>query len=346
MIASNTVLRELMVSNELCIDIVYPNITQIAIILYDESMKIPVTVFTGYLGSGKTTIILNLIQQLDPSYKVVWLKNEYGNISVDSELAKENNIQVKEMLNGCLCCVLVGKLKDALNEILAEYKPDRIIIESSGTAYPLPIVFEISQIGQLELDGVINVIDAENFNGYHDKGYVAKMQAGYTDLIIINKIDRIDPNQLDKVLDEVYDLNPSTPKVQTANGNLSRNLLLGLDSKLVEDIDEEDVEHDHHDSHDHPDDVEVVDYIENTAFNRSELEQLLSTLKLRGFIRIKGSVRGDDDKYYLLNWVFGRNTWQELSKYSGPTKIAFMGKDIKNFSTKLLSDLRNLAKTV
>lgn len=298
-------------------------------------MKIPVTVFTGYLGSGKTTIILNLIKQLDPSYKVVWLKNEYGDISVDSELAKENNIQVKEMLNGCLCCVLVGKLKDALLEILADYQPDRIIIESSGTAYPLPIVFEIGQISQLELDGVVNVIDAENFNGYHDKGYVAKMQAGYTDLIIINKIDKIEPDQLDEVLDEVYELNPSTPKVQTATGDLSKELLLGLDSKLVEEVDEEDVEHDHHNSHDHPDDVEVINYIEPKSFDLDKLEALLSGLKVRGFIRIKGTVQADDGKYYLLNWVFGRTTWQELSKYSGPTKIVFMGKDIKSFSNNL-----------
>src|SRR5690242_204186 len=109
-------------------------------------MKIPTTVVTGYLGAGKTTIILNLIKQLQEDYQVVWLKNEYGNLSIDSELAKEHNIEVKEMLNGCLCCVLVGKLKDALHEIIRDYTPDRIIIESSGTAYPLPIVLEINEI--------------------------------------------------------------------------------------------------------------------------------------------------------------------------------------------------------
>lgn len=312
--------------------------------LYYRSMKIPVTVFTGYLGSGKTTIIINLIKQLDPSYKVVWLKNEYGNMSVDSELAKENNIQVKEMLNGCLCCVLVGRLKDALNEILRDYKPDRIIIESSGTAYPLPIVFEISQIQGLELDGVVNVIDAENFNGYHDKGYVAKMQAGYTDLIVINKTNKIDEHQLEQVLDDVYDLNPSTPKIQTADGNVSRKLLLGLDSKLVDEVDAERVEKDHHDSHDHPDDVETIEYVEPRSFDLNELEKSLSHLKTRGFIRIKGVILSTDTNYYLLNWVFGRATWQELSKYGGPSKIIFMGKDIHAYKSHLLSDLSGLTR--
>ena len=79
--------------------------------------NIPVTVFTGFLGVGKTTIILSLIQRLPKSYNVVLLKNEFGDVKVDSELASESNVKVTEMLNGCLCCVLVGQMKVALLEI-------------------------------------------------------------------------------------------------------------------------------------------------------------------------------------------------------------------------------------
>lgn len=309
--------------------------------------KIPITVFTGYLGSGKTTIILNLIKQLDPGYKVVWLKNEYGNLSVDSELAREQNIQVKEMLNGCLCCVLVGKLRDALQEIIDNYSPDRIIIESSGTAYPMPIVFEIKRLPGLVLDGVINVVDALNFTGYKDKGYVAKLQSNYTDLIIINKVSLVDDQRLDTVLDDIYELNPTTPKIKTNDGNLAVNLLFGLDSKLLE-IDEQSyyeqtpqdhsgAEHDA-DEHAHPDFVDTFVIESVSTYDKAKLEQLLEPLKDKDFIRIKGIVQSEG-KYWMLNWVFGRLTWQELTRYTGDSKIVFMGKDITDQKRKVEESL-------
>ena len=166
---------------------------------------IPITVFTGYLGAGKTTIILNVIKSLKEGYKVVWLKNEFGNVEIDSELAKESHIAVKEMINGCLCCVLVGKLGEAIKELISTYSPDRIIIETSGSAYPAPIAWEIRKLTkegvQVKLDSIINVIDAINFSGYEDKSYTAKIQAEYTDLILINKHEEVKEEELDHVLD-------------------------------------------------------------------------------------------------------------------------------------------------
>ncbi|KAJ1563485.1 hypothetical protein HK405_001860 [Cladochytrium tenue] len=113
---------------------------------------IPVTVFTGFLGSGKTTIILSLLDRLPRGYRAVLLKNEFGDIKVDSELVAAAAgagagadgsgsgsgalAGVAEMLNGCLCCVLVGQMKNALLEIRDKYHPDRVIIETSGSAFP------------------------------------------------------------------------------------------------------------------------------------------------------------------------------------------------------------------
>jgi G3E family GTPase len=102
--------------------------------------KIPVTVFTGFLGAGKTTIILSLLKNVPPDYKIgkysrmshtirlltclilVVLKNEFGDVEVDSALVRESNIEVQEMLNGCLCCVLVGQMKNALLELKGKYQ--------------------------------------------------------------------------------------------------------------------------------------------------------------------------------------------------------------------------------
>jgi G3E family GTPase len=81
-------------------------------------------VFTGFLGAGKTTIITSLLQQTNSSSFFV-LKNEFGDNKVDSELLKTSISGVKEIMNGCLCCVLVGQLKNALEEIRREFKPKR-----------------------------------------------------------------------------------------------------------------------------------------------------------------------------------------------------------------------------
>ncbi|KAI8816282.1 cobW-domain-containing protein [Fimicolochytrium jonesii] len=206
------------------------------------SPPVPITVFTGFLGAGKTTLILRLLSCLPPTYNVVLLKNEFGDVKVDSELAREGdkrgNLRVTEMLNGCMCCVLVGQMKNALEEIRENMNPSRIIIETSGSAFPAPIAWQIRELGaeNYTLDGIVTVIDCENFPGYEDTSYTARLQAQYTDLILLNKHSHITPRQLDLVLDLVNDLNTDTPKVlcDAKNGDVDPDLVFGIDTKLFE----------------------------------------------------------------------------------------------------------------
>eukprot|EP00126_Sphaerothecum_destruens_P011780 Sdes_comp20959_c0_seq2m18711 len=199
-------------------------------------MAISVTVFTGFLGAGKTTVILDLIKKMPPNYKIALLKNEFGDIKVDSELARENNIQVTEMMNGCLCCVLVGQMSNALLEIKNQYHPDRIIIETSGSAFPATIAWKIRELSSegFHLDSIITVVDCVNFRGYEDTSYTAKLQAKYTDLILMNKWELVSEREYDLVLDHVYELNTDTPKEKVSRGadGVSPSLVFGLDSKL------------------------------------------------------------------------------------------------------------------
>ncbi|KAI8910685.1 CobW/HypB/UreG, nucleotide-binding domain-containing protein [Powellomyces hirtus] len=197
---------------------------------------IPITVFTGFLGAGKTTIILSLIQRLPPGYNVVLLKNEFGDVKVDSELARESNVQVTEMLNGCMCCVLVGQMKNALEEIRDTQKPSRIIIETSGSAFPAPIAWQIRQLSSsFSLDAIITVIDCVNFEGYEDTSYTARLQAQYTDVILLNKHSLVTERQLDDVIDRVNDLNTDTVKIKVdEDKGVAPDLVFGLDSKLFE----------------------------------------------------------------------------------------------------------------
>jgi G3E family GTPase len=308
-------------------------------------MPIPVNVFTGFLGAGKTTVITELIKQLPVDYKMVWLKNEYGDINVDKVLASESNVQTAEIMNGCLCCVLVGRLGNAVTEIVEKYQQQRIFIESSGTAYPLPIVLELNKIPQVELDSVITVVDTLNFTGYKDPSQVAAMQAQATDIILLNKHELATAQQLDNVLELVGEFNPHTPKLKTHAGKVAADLILNLDpsralhSKLTSITSTMHNEH----GHDHPDDVEVFEYQVSKSMDIDKLESLLQNKLEQGYIRIKGIVNTTAGPQ-VLNWVLGRLSWQLAVNYSGPTQLVFMGQDVQARFAKLQIELDQIIK--
>ncbi|KAJ3775766.1 CobW/HypB/UreG, nucleotide-binding domain-containing protein [Lentinula raphanica] len=324
---------------------------------------IPITVFTGFLGAGKTTVILSLLPKLPKEYKVVLLKNEYGDVEgnislgdyemsnpgssdmslVDSKLAKESNLTaVSEILNGCMCCVLVGQMQNALLEIRDQYRPDRIIIECSGSAFPATLAFQIREMernteGDFKLDSIITVVDAENFAGYEDTSPTAKMQASYTDMILINKWESVSDRQLDTVLDHLHTLNDLTPKIRCDGRNgVDPNLIFGIESKLFLDqsthiqdpshIDEVETitlyrgsaasrpaGHKHENGHDHSEHVHDKVPVDQSS-DASDLiplamfEEALSKLGKESVWRVKGFVRleGTDAEVSILNWAFGR----------------------------------------
>ena len=326
-------------------------------------MTIPITVFTGFLGAGKTSIILSLLSKLPKEYRPVLLKNEFGDVkgdtaitfssSVDSQLAQESNIQVTEMMNGCLCCVLVGQMKNALLDIrgaplarltLADQQhPDRIIIETSGSAFPAPIAWQIRELESegFVLDAIITVVDCVNFKGYEDTSYTAKLQAQYTDLILLNKHELVSERALDLVIDSVNDLNVDTPKVKfDAQQGLSSDMVFGLDTKLFSLANKE---RDHQTFQLEPrhqskeiDIIQIMDTesVPNRVRTREELEAFLKTLPTEDIYRVKGLIRLGDNtssSLFILNWAFGRSTLTLVTKWTDEnlhTKLTVMGVDL------------------
>lgn len=305
---------------------------------------IPVTIVTGFLGSGKTTLLLNLIPQLPPTYRLALLKNEFGDVAVDSKLASTQSISgVRELLNGCICCNLVGQLSDALEQLRETVSPDRIVIETSGSAFPATLAMEVNRLAREEgrafvLDGVISVIDVENWEGYEDTSYTAKLQAKYTDLIVFNKWEGVPEARFDVCLDRVGDLEIETPWVKSERGRVDKDVLLGIDGALFTKSDAladgrgEGHGHDH--KHDHQSEVEVLSVLLKSStpgetVDVVALERLLSSAPREEVYRIKGILRcssqappveTSDDlgtrrestetgfRYYILNWAFGRWT--------------------------------------
>ncbi|PLB54533.1 CobW domain protein [Aspergillus steynii IBT 23096] len=308
---------------------------------------IPVTIVTGFLGSGKTTLLLNLIPQLPATYRLALLKNEFGDVAIDSQLASTQSISgVRELLNGCICCNLVGQLSDALDQLRAEVQPDRIVIETSGSAFPATLAMEVNRLareqpGSLVLDGVISVIDVENWQGYEDTSYTAKLQARYTDLIILNKWENVSEMKFEVCLDRLGDLEVETPCVKSEKGRVDKDVLLGIDGALFgkeDGVVHGDHAHEGHDhAHGHQSEVEVLSVSLKTAqpegtVDVAALEKLLGSAPRDEVYRIKGILRCSTQSppaessenleerkpasdqagataYYILNWAFGRWTF-------------------------------------
>ncbi|KAM3477945.1 hypothetical protein MY5147_002452 [Beauveria neobassiana] len=318
---------------------------------------IPITIITGFLGSGKTTLILNLIPQLrrkNPSYKLALLKNEFGDLAVDSQLASSAAISgVQELLNGCICCNLVGQLGPALTELRDTVAPERIIIETSGSAFPATLALEVNRLaretGGYILDGVVSVIDVENWEGYEDTSYTAKIQARYTDLIVFNKWEAAGEDRYEECVDRVGDLEVDVAKVKSDKGFVDMDLVFGIDGGLAQQLTDGDIKtadgdhtngdhtngtHTHtngNHNHDHQSEVEVLslEIPGRATISTDKLQTLLAAAPKDEVYRIKAVATlstpprsSDADvpapdaspaRRYILNWAFGRWTFTPVA---------------------------------
>ncbi|KAI1165269.1 CobW/HypB/UreG, nucleotide-binding domain-containing protein [Nemania serpens] len=326
---------------------------------------IPITIVTGFLGSGKTTLLLNLIPQLraaNPAYRLALLKNEFGDVAIDSQLAASSAVSgVQELLNGCICCNLVGQLAPALAELRDTVKPDRIVIETSGSAFPATLAIEVNRIARetggrdYVLDGVASVIDVENWAGYEDTSYTARLQARYTDLIVFTKWEACDERRFDEVRDRVGDLEVDVAWVKSDRGRIPVDVIFGIDGGLARALtdghlaanqsgDHGHEGHEGHGSHDHQSEVEVLSVTlrgpEGAVVDVPKLMTLLKTAPKDEVYRIKSvltkssstEARNSDEQgsaltppsdpssaytRCILNWAFGRWTFTPMESAVG-----------------------------
>ena len=253
-------------------------------------------------------------------------------MTVDSELAKESNIDgVQEMLNGCLCCTLVGRMADALLELRGrstprtltlipeKYHPARIIVETSGSAFPAPIAIQIRQLTRenkgVHLDSIITVVDSVHFRGYEDTSYTAKLQAKYTDVILMNKHQLVTEREYEECLDHVYTLNEDTPVVKTYEREdvaVDPDLVFGLDTRLFEELKGDKYMIDGivegHQSREI--DLLQLESAGGESITREKLDGILSTCLKEDVYRIKGFVKVEGQGMCVLNFAFGR--WEVI----------------------------------
>lgn len=178
-----------------------------------------IDIISGFLGAGKTTLIKKLIGEALKGQKVVLIENEFGEIGIDGGFLKESGIQINEMNSGCICCSLVGDFNAALKEVLAQYEPDRIIIEPSGVGKLSDVMKAVQRVVDGEnvvLNSHITVADVKRAKMYiKNFGEFYKNQVEFASTIILSRTQDVKEDKLEKTIELIRTLNDKSPIVTT-----------------------------------------------------------------------------------------------------------------------------------
>ena len=221
-----------------------------------------IDIFSGFLGAGKTTLIKKLIKEAFQGEKIVLIENEFGEIGIDGGFLQDAGVEITEMNSGCICCSLVGDFGKALEKVLEQYHPDRILIEPSGVGKLSDVIRAVQNIHahDVELDGFTTVVDAKKCKMYQKNfGEFFNNQITYASCLILSHTAGLSQDKLDDCVRRLRTCNEKAPIVTTDWDLLTGKQLVEamtqkntLDDELQELLAEA-AEHDHHHRHEHDD---------------------------------------------------------------------------------------------
>lgn len=216
--------------------------------------KTEIFILSGFLGSGKTTLLKQrLIQEKKANRKVTVLMNELGQVSIDSD-SVDNDIPLKELLNGCICCTLQDQLESQLYALIIEEKPDVIYIETTGVAHPVEMVDAILSpifVDRLEMMGIITMVDGMQWLQRRSLSPQIQQllveQVRYADLLIINKSDLLSEEEKLNTTMQVQSVNTHAQTLLTSFSKVSKDQIEKMKSHPK--IASMESHHVHHDLH-------------------------------------------------------------------------------------------------
>jgi G3E family GTPase len=287
--------------------------------------RTPITLITGPLGSGKTTLLRHILATRPA--KIAIVMNEFGEIAIDTKVVEGKNVRIAELGGGCVCCSLLGEFEAAVKEIIQRIEPEIIVVETTGLAEPEALVFNIQEaLPQCRLDGVVSVIDADMLIRFPELGHTTRLQIEGADILLLNKIDLVEPAEIELLEARLREINPTASIVRTERCRIDPDLLFGIgrEKKIAPPL------------HKHDSDFESFTFSSNKTFSRDCFEHFADALPA-GVLRAKGFVRFPDGAQ-LFNFVAGR--WELEPFESDETQLVFIGKGVLSEKEAIIDSLK------
>jgi len=297
-------------------------------------------IITGFLGVGKTTMLTNTVKEHFSDKKVAIVVNEFGDIGVDGNILSNVYSEVLEISEGCICCQLAQEFESGVIEIINKYNPEIIFVETSGASEPFPIFLSLQNLG-ISVEGVICVVDSKNLDSYKDNS-TAKYQIGGSNIIVLNKTDLVNDNELEAVKQDVieikekYNIKNTLTGKKVFNNYVISNAQQGVVNEevfegvyKVDEIIEFAKEYEHLDHTTKDAITQKVAYLkEDIEF--SDLDEVLKALP-KSIYRVKGVVKTKDvPNPMIINYSFGNVSFEELDEYTDPSIMIFIGESIND----------------
>lgn len=276
-----------------------------------DQATIPVTVLTGYLGAGKTTL-LNRILSENHGRKYAVIVNEFGEIGIDNDLIVDADEEVFEMNNGCICCTVRGDLIRIIEGLMKRKDSfDAIVIETTGLADPAPVAqtfFVDDDVrARASLDAIVTVVDARHVEARLEDSHEAEEQIAFADVILLNKTDLVDGQELERVRQRVRSINCHARMHETQNCNVALEEVLERGAFDLDRILEIEPGFLGEEDHEHDDSIASVSLSSDVAIRpelfmpwlrRLTAEQGQDILRLKGILAFPG-----EEQRYVVQGV-------------------------------------------
>lgn len=298
-----------------------------------------IDIISGFLGAGKTTLINKLLKESFHEEKVVLIENEYGDIGIDGQILRNNHVAMKEITSGCICCTLVGDFISAIEELVKEYEPDRIIIEPSGVGRLTDVLRACNSVRikeKIKINMLITLVDTSEYEpSLENFGEFFVDQIDQANTIIMTRTDLIDEIEMEKIIASIRELNPGADILAEPWDQLSGEYIVGVaQEKNIFESTEHDCSQKHHHIHEHRHANQVFQFWgkETTQiFSQKRLQEIFEMLNNQNeygmVIRCKGIVQENETEWVHFDYVSGKIKFQPTSPDS-TGKVCVIGKDL------------------